>query len=58
MNFLNAFSNVAVSLGKALFAAALSSSVSLLEVAVTYFMRKFDWDRKKAVLLLVLLYSF
>ncbi|WP_078550090.1 sodium-dependent transporter [Litchfieldia alkalitelluris] len=35
-----------------LFAAALSSSVSLLEVAVAYFMRKFDWNRKKAVLII------
>ncbi|WP_078552589.1 sodium-dependent transporter [Bacillus alkalicellulosilyticus] len=29
-------------------AAALSSAVSLLEVAVAYFIRKFDWTRKKA----------
>lgn len=35
-----------------LFAAALSSSVSLLEVAVAYFMRKFNWARKQAVLII------
>ncbi len=35
-----------------LFAAALSSAVSLLEVAVAYFMRKFNWARQKAVLII------
>ncbi|ADU29170.1 sodium-dependent transporter [Evansella cellulosilytica] len=33
-------------------AAALSSAVSLLEVAVAYFIRKFDWSRKKASLII------
>lgn len=33
-------------------AAALSSSVSLLEVAVAYFMRKFDWSRQKTAILI------
>ncbi len=33
-------------------AAALSSAVSLLEVAVAYFIRKFDWTRKKASLII------
>ncbi|MDG5786216.1 sodium-dependent transporter [Evansella sp. AB-P1] len=32
-------------------AAALSSAVSLLEVAVAYFIRKFDWTRKKAAII-------
>ncbi|WP_416151598.1 sodium-dependent transporter [Salipaludibacillus sp. HK11] len=31
-------------------AAALSSGVSLLEVAVAYFMRKFQWSRQKAAI--------
>lgn len=35
-----------------LFAAALSSAISLLEVAVAYFMRKFNWERKKTVILI------
>ncbi|MBM7660015.1 NSS family neurotransmitter:Na+ symporter [Bacillus mesophilus] len=35
-----------------LFAAALTSAVSLLEVAVAYFMRKFSWGRKQAVLII------
>jgi neurotransmitter:Na+ symporter, NSS family len=35
-----------------LFAAALSSAISLLEVPVAYFMRKFEWSRKKATLIL------
>ncbi|WP_066156209.1 sodium-dependent transporter [Halalkalibacter krulwichiae] len=33
-------------------AAALSSAVSLLEVAVAYFIRKFDWSRKKATVII------
>ena len=33
-------------------AAALSSAVSLLEVAVAYFMRKFEWTRQKTSLLI------
>ncbi|WP_439644346.1 sodium-dependent transporter [Halalkalibacter akibai] len=33
-------------------AAALSSAVSLLEVAVAYFIRKFSWSRKKASLII------
>jgi len=33
-------------------AAALSSSVSILEVAVAYFMRKFDWSRQKTAILI------
>lgn len=33
-------------------AAALSSAVSLLEVAVAYFIRKFEWSRKKASLII------
>ncbi|RXJ02036.1 sodium-dependent transporter [Anaerobacillus alkaliphilus] len=33
-------------------AAALSSAVSLLEVAVAYFMRKFKWTRKKTALII------
>jgi NSS family neurotransmitter:Na+ symporter len=33
-------------------AAALSSAVSLLEVPVAYFMRKFDWSRKQAAITL------
>lgn len=33
-------------------AAALSSAVSLLEVAVAYFIRKFSWSRQKASLLI------
>lgn len=33
-------------------AAALSSSVSILEVAVAYFMRKFNWSRQKSAILL------
>ncbi|GAE30058.1 sodium-dependent transporter [Halalkalibacter hemicellulosilyticusJCM 9152] len=32
-------------------AAALTSAVSLLEVAVAYFIRKFSWNRKKATLI-------
>ncbi|WP_332694047.1 sodium-dependent transporter [Halalkalibacter lacteus] len=32
-------------------AAALTSAVSLLEVAVAYFMRKFQWSRKKAAII-------
>ncbi|SDZ48328.1 neurotransmitter:Na+ symporter, NSS family [Evansella caseinilytica] len=32
-------------------AAALSSAVSLLEVAVAYFIRKFDWSRRKAAVI-------
>lgn len=32
--------------------AALSSAVSLLEVAVAYFMRKFEWTRQKTALLI------
>jgi NSS family neurotransmitter:Na+ symporter len=32
-------------------AAALSSAVSLLEVAVAYFIRKFSWSRKKATII-------
>lgn len=32
-------------------AAALSSSVSLLEVAVAYFIRRFSWSRKKAAII-------
>ncbi|MRG88345.1 sodium-dependent transporter [Salinibacillus xinjiangensis] len=35
-----------------LFAAALSSSVSLLEVTVAYFMRKLQWSRKQTVVLI------
>jgi neurotransmitter:Na+ symporter, NSS family len=35
-----------------LFAAALSSAISLLEVPVAYFMRKFEWSRMKATVLL------
>ncbi|WP_025026142.1 sodium-dependent transporter [Caldalkalibacillus mannanilyticus] len=35
-----------------LFAAALSSAVSLLEVAVAYFMRRFNWNRKTAVIII------
>jgi NSS family neurotransmitter:Na+ symporter len=34
------------------FVAALSSAISLLEVAVAYFMRKFEWSRQKTALLL------
>ncbi|WP_096201520.1 sodium-dependent transporter [Bacillus sp. FJAT-45350] len=33
-------------------AAGLSSAVSLLEVAVAYFMRKFQWSRRKAAVLI------
>lgn len=33
-------------------AAALTSAVSLLEVAVAYFMRKFEWTRQKTALLI------
>ncbi|MFA9560581.1 sodium-dependent transporter [Evansella sp. AB-rgal1] len=33
-------------------AAALSSAVSLLEVAVAFFIRKFDWSRKKASIII------
>jgi NSS family neurotransmitter:Na+ symporter len=33
-------------------AAAISSGVSLLEVAVAYFMRKFNWSRKKAAIII------
>jgi NSS family neurotransmitter:Na+ symporter len=33
-------------------AAAISSGVSLLEVAVAYFMRKFNWSRKKAAVII------
>jgi NSS family neurotransmitter:Na+ symporter len=33
-------------------AAALSSAVSLLEVAVAYFIRKFSWSRQKAALII------
>ncbi|OIJ11584.1 sodium-dependent transporter [Anaerobacillus arseniciselenatis] len=32
-------------------AAALSSAVSLLEVAVAYFMRRFNWSRQKAAII-------
>jgi NSS family neurotransmitter:Na+ symporter len=35
-----------------LFAAALTSAVSLLEVAFAYFMRKFSRGRKQAVLII------
>lgn len=31
--------------------AALTSTISLLEVVVTYFIEKFNWDRKKATIL-------
>ncbi|OZM57612.1 sodium-dependent transporter [Lottiidibacillus patelloidae] len=33
-------------------AAALSSAISLLEVAVAFFMRKYEWSRKKATIIL------
>lgn len=33
-------------------AAALTSAVSLLEVAVAYFMRKFEWSRRKAAVII------
>ncbi|GAA0362141.1 sodium-dependent transporter [Bacillus horti] len=58
MTLPNIFNSMAIGgvIGLAFFllltAAALSSAISLLEVAVAYFIRKFNWSRKKATLLI------